>query len=122
MNRLLLTALLLGLVPAAAAQTAQPLPFTQDWSNTGLITANDNWGGVPGVVGYLGTVAANTTDIDPRTILEDRSGAIDVIANQTNPNTNTAGGVAEFELANPVVALQGSGTADAPHLVIRIDA
>ncbi len=30
-------------------------------------------------------------------------------------------GIAEFELANPVVAFQGSGTADAPHLVIHLN-
>ncbi|MBT9591606.1 MAG: hypothetical protein IV089_11995, partial [Thiobacillus sp.] len=24
----------------------QPLPFAQDWSNTSLITANDDWSGV----------------------------------------------------------------------------
>ena len=41
---------------------------------------------------------------------------VDVNVNQTNPNTNTTGGVAEFEIANAVVALQGSGTADAPNL------
>ena len=45
-----------------------------------------------------------------------------MIANQTNPNTFTNGGVAEFDgIPNPVVALQGSGTADAPHLVLALD-
>jgi hypothetical protein len=47
---------------------------------------------------------------------------VDVIANQTNPNTLTNGGVAEFEIANAVVALNGSGTADAPSLVFYMDA
>src|SRR6185436_15520102 len=42
---------------------------------------------------------------------------VNVIANQTNPATLTTGGIAEFDLADPVVALQGSGTARAPHLV-----
>lgn len=27
-------------------------PFTQDWTNTGLITDNDNWDGVPSIIGY----------------------------------------------------------------------
>ena len=29
--------------PAAANTTPQALPFTQDWTNTGLITVDDNW-------------------------------------------------------------------------------
>ena len=33
--------LLVGALPAAADTTPQTLPFAQDWSNTGLITAND---------------------------------------------------------------------------------
>src|SRR6185295_5322833 len=44
------------------------------------------------------------------------------IANQANPNTQATGGIAEFDgIANPVVALQGSGTADAPHIVIAVN-
>ena len=44
---------------------------------------------------------------------------LSVIENQTNTAISN-GGVAEFEIGsplNPVVALQGSGTADAPHIV-----
>jgi hypothetical protein len=37
------------------------------------------------------------------------------------PDTFTTGGVTEFEITNPVVALQGSGTADAPHIVINLN-
>jgi hypothetical protein len=29
--------------------TPQTLPFSQNWTNTGLITANDDWSGVPGI-------------------------------------------------------------------------
>jgi VCBS repeat-containing protein len=49
-------------------------------------------------------------------------GAPDVIANQTAPNTLTNGGIAEFHNGNPTIALQGSGTADAPSLVLYLDA
>ena len=52
-----IAALLLGLVtiaPVAANTTAQTLPFTQDWTNTNLITVNDSWSGVPGVTGFRG--------------------------------------------------------------------
>jgi endonuclease G len=106
----------------AAPTTAQPLPFMQDWSNTNLIAVNDDWSGVPGIVGYRGDNLTADTGTDPQTILADGSSTpINVIANQTNPDTLTSGGVAEFEIANPVVALQGSGTADAPHIVINVN-
>ncbi len=60
--------------------------------------------------------------MDPQTVLQDDSpGVVDVNANQTNPNTYTTGGVAEFEIADPVVALQGSGTARAPYLKIHLN-
>jgi uncharacterized protein len=109
--------------PAAADTTPQTLPFSQSWTNTGLITANDNWSGVAGIIGYRGDDLTTVTATDPQTITADGSATpVNVIANQTNPNTLTTGGIAEFDtLANPTVALQGSGTADAPHLVITLD-
>jgi hypothetical protein len=56
---LFVTAMLLagwaGRVPAVQADgTAQTLPFSQNWSNTGLITTSDDWSGVPGIIGYRG--------------------------------------------------------------------
>jgi Ca2+-binding RTX toxin-like protein/predicted extracellular nuclease len=96
--------------------------FTQNWTNTGLITAADNWSGVPYIIGYLGDIdAGSSTNVDPRTLTAANLGAIDVIANQSS-TAITNGGVAEFEIANPVVGLQGSGTADAPSLVLYMDA
>jgi len=96
-------------------------PFTQDWSNTGLITTDDNWDNVPSIVGYRGDDLTTATGTDPQTVVADgTSTPVDVIANQTNPNITT-GGVAEFQIANPVVALQGSGTADAPFVQIYLD-
>ncbi|HXG83008.1 MAG TPA: FG-GAP-like repeat-containing protein [Pyrinomonadaceae bacterium] len=87
-----------------------------------MITANDDWSAVPGIIGYLGDDAATTApDIDPRTILMSFA-TQDVIANQANPDTLPNGGVAEFDgIPNPVVALQGSGSADYPHLVIYLN-
>lgn len=97
-------------------------PLTQNWSNTGLITANDSWTSVQSIIGYLGDEALTTTiGADPQTVLGGATTTIDVIANQANPNTQTAGGVAEFEITNPTVALQGSGTADAPHLIVYLN-
>ena len=117
-----LLAIVGGAGPAAADTTAQPLPFAQDWTNTGLITADDNWSGVPGVIGYRGDALVGSPGADPQTITADGAATpTDVTANQTSPNTFTTGGVAEFHITNPVVALQGSGTADAPHLVLSLD-
>lgn len=96
--------------------------FLQDWSNNGLITTANDWSGVPSISGYRGDDAAQGTGVDPQTIVADYSTPLNVQANQTNPNTNTTGGLAEFHLADSVVALQGSGTADNPNLVIYLDA
>jgi uncharacterized protein len=96
--------------------------FFQNWSNTGQITLDDNWTGVPSIVGYRGDNVVSSAGTNPQLATGDGTITVDVIANQTNPNTQTTGGVAEFHLADPVVALQGSGTADAPHLVLYLDA
>jgi len=98
-------------------------PVSQDWSSPALITVNDGWENVPGFIGYLGQELTSATGADPRTLLAPSTLAndIDVIANQSN-SANSTGGVAEFDgLANPTIALQGSGTADAPHLVLHLD-
>jgi VCBS repeat-containing protein len=94
--------------------------FFQDWSDTGLITANDDWSNVPSIVGYLGNgMVGSATGVNPGSVTGD-STDIDVIANQTNPSL-TSGGVAEFQIANPTIALQGSGTAGAPYIALYMD-
>jgi len=95
--------------------------FAQDWSNTALLNTTDNWSQVASIVGYRGDDIISGTAINPGTLTGDGTVTIDINVNQTNPNTNTSGGVSEFEIANPVVALQGSGTADAPSLVFHLD-
>lgn len=103
---------------------AQPLPFAQDWSVTTLISANDDWSGVLGIEGYLGQNLTTATGADPRTLLTTSTLAndLDVIANQSNPNGQSSGGVAEFDgISNPSIALQGSATADAPYLQLYLD-
>ncbi|HEV8268942.1 MAG TPA: hypothetical protein VGR00_11930 [Thermoanaerobaculia bacterium] len=108
---------------ALADTTPQTLPFNQNWSNTALITTNNDWSGVPGIVGKRGDLLAPTLATDPQTITAaDDPGVISVLANQTNPNTNTTGAVAEFDtLVNTTVAFQGSGTAQAPYLLITLN-
>ncbi len=118
MRMLLRTSVVLAVLTlsanASADTTPQPLPFTQDWSNAGLITMPNIWTGVPGIVGYSGA------GMSPSMILLPGGMALNVIANQTATTLST-GGVAEFDgLPDHVVALQGSGTADAPQLVITV--
>ncbi|WP_196518189.1 choice-of-anchor I family protein [Nostoc sp. WHI] len=96
--------------------------FTQDWTDTALITIDDDWSGVSSIIGYRGDTLTSATGVDPQTVVADgTSSPVDVNAGQTNPNTFNTGGVAEFELSNPVVALNGSGTADAPFLLIHLN-
>jgi endonuclease G, mitochondrial len=108
--------------PTHANLVAQTIPFAQNWSTTTLISADDNWDGVPGIIGYRGDDLTGGTGTDPQTILIDGSlTPVDVNANLSDPNTFFSGGVAEFDgIANPSVALNGSGTGDAPHLVINL--
>lgn len=111
---------------AAFALTVGPAQavdlFSQHWSNASLIPTDDMWAGVPGIVGYRGDDLTVATGVDPQTILVDGTGTpLDVNANRSDPNTFATGGVAEFDgIANPTVALNGSGTADAPFLLLSL--
>ena len=108
-------------IAVIADTTPQTVPFSQNWTNTGLITVSDDWSGVPGVVGYRGDGLTAATAVDPQTVLGEGTPVVDVNANQTNPATFATGGVSEFEITDPVVALQGSGTARAPSLVFSVN-
>jgi FG-GAP repeat len=109
-------------VSGLANTTPQTLPFTQNWSNIGLITVTDDWAGVPGIVGYRGDDLSIVIGADLQTILANGNATpVDVNANQTNPSTFTTGGISEFEITNPAVGMQGSGTSDVPHLVIHLN-
>ena len=77
---------------------------------------------MPSIVGYRGDDLTSATGVDPRTLTGDGTIVIDVNANQTNPNTFTTGGVTEFAIANATIALTGSGIANAPSVVLYMDA
>jgi Thrombospondin type 3 repeat len=113
----------LAAAPAAADTNPQPLPFGQSWTNIALITADDDWSGVPGVIGYRGDGLTGAMGADPQTLTADGAATpVDVNANEPNPlSVGLAAGLTEFELVDPSVAVQGSGTADAPHTVIALD-
>jgi hypothetical protein len=106
-----------------ALAAAVALPFAQAWSDTGLVSRDDDWGGVAGVVGHRGDGLTAAAGEDPRSVVADGAGTpVDVNANETDPRAvGLAAGVTEFELPDPVVALQGSATAAAPHLVLSLD-
>ena len=121
---------LAGVPIVFANNTAQTIPFSQDWSNTGLITVNDDWTGVPGIEGFLGQDITTATGTDPQTLLGTSAltGDLTVLANQTATSI-TNGDVAEFHTTsqagapgtNPTIALQGSGAADAPYVLIHLN-
>ncbi|HEX9961340.1 MAG TPA: carboxypeptidase-like regulatory domain-containing protein [Pyrinomonadaceae bacterium] len=97
-------------------------PLLQNWSNTNQITTDDNWTGVVAIEAFRGSGLAPVPGTDPRTILADTpNNPLDVNANQTNPATSPVDGVAEFEIADPTVALKASDSATAPNLVIHLD-
>lgn len=119
----LFAGLVIGVPVAALADgTAQTLPFSQNWSNSALITVDDDWSGVPGIEGFRGDNETAATGVDPQTLTADVAVTIDVNADEVDPNTFITGGVAEFStIGNPSVALNGSGTADAPYLRLNLD-
>ena len=95
--------------------------LTQNWDPS-FITANDSWPATSSIIGYLGDInSGSLTDVDPRTLTGSVLGAVDVVANQTSGNPSS-GGVIEVTVGgNTMVGLNGSGTADAPSLVLYLD-
>jgi hypothetical protein len=119
---LVLAALVALAASAGADGTYQTLPFSQAWNDTNLIVLDDDWSGVPGIIGYRGDNITAATGVDPQTLTADVSpGPVDVNANKYDPLAFFTGGCTEFQLADPVVAVFGSGTADAPHLALHIN-
>jgi predicted extracellular nuclease/2',3'-cyclic-nucleotide 2'-phosphodiesterase (5'-nucleotidase family) len=120
---LALTGLQFLLAPQAAQASLSTklsnFPYSQDWSNGALITTNDDWSGVTGVQGYLGQDITTSTGVDPQTLTGESAlgNDTDVVAGATV--SSTAGGVLEID--SNTVAIQGSGTADAPYLSFHID-
>ena len=110
-------------LPARAGTAPATLPLVQGWADAGQISVDDDWSRVAGIVGYRGDGLVAEPGSDPRGVTADGSGTpVDVAANLTDPRAvGLAAGVAEFELPDPVVAIQGSATASAPHLVMSLD-
>jgi endonuclease G len=112
------------MLPAVSADgTAQAVPFSQNWTTTTLITVDDDWSGVPGIIGYRGDDLSTAIPADIQALVADGSGTpIDVNANNADPTAALSGGVYEFDtLPNPTIGMQGSGTSDIPHIVISLN-
>ena len=93
----------------------------QDWSNPALITANNNWGGVPSIVGTGGTGLGLSSGANPTAVVTPATGALQVTANEGgNPEDVTYSGVAEFQSLQ-TVALRASATNQAPNLVLHLN-
>jgi hypothetical protein len=116
---------ILGLVAKANGyylEISAGSPLNENWTDTSRINADDNWSNVVAIEAFTGGNLSPTPGTDPRTIVADNpAGTLAVKANETNPATSTADGVAEFHLVNPTVALKGSNTATAPNLVIHLN-
>ena len=103
--------------------TPQTLPFTQNWSSAALITVDDDWSACRGSSATRAPISLppSAAIFRPSSRMV-RVTAVDVFANHADPDTFISGGVTEFDgIANPVVALQGSATADVPHIVIHLN-
>ncbi len=122
--------------PTALLVGGNPAIFSQDWTNANLIQNPNDWSGVPSIQGFRGDSPIGT-GVDPQTIATDLTDATQpvaslnqVVANADSavlfPNSNASGGVYEFDSTvnptlNPTIALNGSGTADSPFIVLYID-
>lgn len=108
---------------AVANDIPQTVPLVQKWSDTSLITVDNDWSKVPGFVGYKGDKLTTKIGVNPQTIVADGTdSAVDVFANQSKPNSFRSGGVAEFDgIPDPTVALKGSASASAPFLLLNLN-
>jgi hypothetical protein len=100
--------------------------FVQNWTDTGAIHTNDDWSGIPSIVGYRTGDATSATGVDARTITTDAGFVQSVFANQAP--TSSSGGVLEVDRLtgggafNPTIALQGSNNNDYAAIVLHLDA
>lgn len=121
-------AVLGGAAPALADLTPQTLPFAENWTDISRITTDGQWANVPGVIGYRGDGLSSAIPTDSQTVTADGSSTpVNVEANELFGTTNNSGGVYEFHTtaasgpADPSIALNGSGTADNPHIVASLN-
>ena len=85
------------LTPDSTAGTLATANLSQNWSDTSLITVDNDWSGVPGIQGFAG-IGLGVTGGDPQLAIAPGSGTdLNVRANRINTNQAGPGGTAEFD-------------------------
>ncbi len=111
-------------VPNATPFNLVTGPFSQNWTNVGLITAANNWAGVQSIVGYSDAGLGLGLDVDPRVVVTPAASVTPNVAQDvaSNPDATFSSGLAEFEaIGNPVIGLRPDSTNQAPNLVIYLN-
>jgi uncharacterized protein len=102
--------------------------FVQDWSVTSQFTTDDNWNGVPSVLGYDGADPGGTAGGDPCTATTNPFGAQAVSPARQHPSILLTEAVAQFlpgpgsQVTSAVVGIRGQTDFDAPFLLIHLNA
>jgi hypothetical protein len=102
--------------------------LTQNWSDTTQFTTDNNWNGVPSIIGYDGADAAGVEGSDPCVLTNAPLGAAQVTVNKLHPSTITNVAVVQFvvgtgsEVTSNLVGIRGQTSFDAPSLLIHLNA
>jgi len=113
-------------VPALADATFHALrdgAFVQDWNDGALIAGNDDWSGVPSIIGYRGDGLVASAGANPQGILAD--GLQHTVGRACQPIQSRHAGQRRrggIRAGRSGGGAAGSGAADAPHLVLHLDA
>jgi hypothetical protein len=102
--------------------------LTQNWSDGSMFTADNDWNGVPSIIGYDGADAAGVQGSDPCVLTGAPLGSPQVSINRQHPSTITDVAVGHFvpgpgsEVTSAVVGIRGQTAFDAPSLLIHLNA
>ncbi len=122
---------LLGAPLARADGAYQALPHTWTNSSTRVVTADNDWSPIPGMIGYRGTGLVATEGVDPRTVLADPADATPSVECCMSMPWSGVAGVAQFKPYLParypsgIIGLAGAGSLVqhlAPSVVFAVDA
>ena len=116
-------ALAAGAVFVRADGTPQPLPFAQDWTDTGADHRQRRLDRRARHPGLPRPGHHDATGVDPQTLLGTSADANDLDVDRQPDEHRTRSRPAaspSSRLANPTIALKGSGTADAPYILLAL--
>jgi predicted extracellular nuclease len=95
--------------------------FFENWNDISRLQTGNDWSGVRSIMGYRGETLTARADVDARSVTGSSANAY-VAVNQTDPNGYITAGVAEFQLANPTIAIAGSSNTRAPYIALYLNA